>query len=322
MKRKSKLRLFSLLLIVCALALTAFFYVTTFGLQSKATPTTTYDDALFRLSLLEQADSPQILEKCKTTFLTHGKKTDRMVVLIHGFTNCPQQYRAFGQQLYDQGYNVLIPRIPHHGFADLMTNEPQLLTAGELRVFSDEVVDIATGLGEKVTVSGISAGGVMAAWVAQNRADVDKIVVLAPVFGSQTIPVPLKKFFVNASIFFPGYYRWWDEVKKQEDGLDHAYPRFSTRAVAEIARLGYAVHNQATQSAPLSKSITVITLEDDPAVNNEMTSDMVALWRGKGKEVETFQFSKDLGLIHDMLDPDQKKQQIGVVYPVLLGYFR
>ena len=64
--------------------------------------------------------------------------------------------------------------MPKNGHADLNTEELRCLTAGELRACSNSMVDIAHGLGEHVTYAGLSAGGTMAAWVAQNCAHVDK----------------------------------------------------------------------------------------------------------------------------------------------------
>jgi hypothetical protein len=42
---------------------------------------------------------------------------------------------------------------------------------------------MARGLGEQVTVVGLSGSAVIVAWLAQFRADVDKAIVIAPVFG-------------------------------------------------------------------------------------------------------------------------------------------
>ena len=104
-------------------------------------------------------------------------------MLVHGITNCPRQFIQLASLFFERGYNVLIPRIPWNGFADRSGVAMERLTARELRAFGDEIVDIARGLGERVTVLGLSGGGVVAAWIAQCRADVDKVVVIAPCIG-------------------------------------------------------------------------------------------------------------------------------------------
>jgi hypothetical protein len=76
-------------------------------------------------------------------------KSRAAIILVHGYTNCPQQFKALGQRFYDMGYNVLIAPLPHHGLADRMTEEHGLLTAEELAAYADETVDLAQGLGDQ-----------------------------------------------------------------------------------------------------------------------------------------------------------------------------
>ena len=52
----------------------------------------------------------------------------------------------------------MIPRIPHHGLKDRMTEDYAKLTALELTQLSDESMDIAQGLGEHILVAGLSMG--------------------------------------------------------------------------------------------------------------------------------------------------------------------
>ena len=59
---------------------------------------------------------------CETQFMTHHRKVDRAVVLVHGYTTCPEQFHALGQRFFDLGYNVLSAPLPQHGFADRMTD--------------------------------------------------------------------------------------------------------------------------------------------------------------------------------------------------------
>lgn len=46
---------------------------------------------------------------------------------------------------------------------------------------------------------------------------------------------------------------------------------------------------------------------------------LVNRWRGKGlARFEAYEFSAEHQLIHDIIDPQQSKQQTALVYPVLL----
>src|SRR6266516_4707399 len=101
---------------------------------------------------------------------------------MHGMTNCPQQFVELAPLFFAQGYNVLIPRMPYNGLADCDTDELKNLTAVDLRDSCNTMVDIAHGLGDHIIYVGMSVGGMMAAWVAQYRADVDKAILIAPAF--------------------------------------------------------------------------------------------------------------------------------------------
>jgi carboxylesterase len=52
-----------------------------------------------------------------TQLMTHAKKVDRAIILVHGYTNCPQEFHELGQRFYAVGYNVLIAPLPHHRLA-------------------------------------------------------------------------------------------------------------------------------------------------------------------------------------------------------------
>ena len=128
-------------------------------LQAHPQPAQSYAEALQRIDTLRSQETAPMNPVCQVQLLTHDRKVARAIVLVHGYTNCPHQFHALGQQFYDLGYNVLIAPMPHHGLADRMTEMQSQLTGEELTTYADSVVDIAHGLGEHVTMLGISAGG-------------------------------------------------------------------------------------------------------------------------------------------------------------------
>src|SRR5437660_4567140 len=138
-----------------------------------------YDAAMARLDSTYARDGGDIRPECRTRLIPSGSRTDRVIVLLHGFTNCPKQFERLGEALAGRGYNVLIPRLPWHGEGNLMTTDLSRLTAEELVAAGEDAVDIAHGLGRHVTVVGLSWSAVLAAWLAQHRTDVDCAVLLA-----------------------------------------------------------------------------------------------------------------------------------------------
>ncbi|HJX21342.1 MAG TPA: hypothetical protein VJ454_10165, partial [Steroidobacteraceae bacterium] len=81
-----------------------------------------YEDAVRIATSIKDLDGPNVNPVCHTRLYTHGRRTERSLVLLHGFTNCPQQFDALGKQFFEMGWNVLIPRYPRHGYNDRLTN--------------------------------------------------------------------------------------------------------------------------------------------------------------------------------------------------------
>src|SRR5689334_19394236 len=124
-------------------------------LASVSSPAHDYEEALTRFAALQAADGPEVNPVCHSYLLTHDRRTGQVIILIHGITNCPRQFVQLAPLFFERGYNVLVPRIPWNGYADQSGVAMEHLTAQDLRAFGDEIVDIARGLGERVTVLGL-----------------------------------------------------------------------------------------------------------------------------------------------------------------------
>ena len=286
------------------------------SLTSHPDPTGDYAGAVGRIEALRAEEASLGLNPlCQLKFMTHGHKAERAIVFVHGYTNCPQQFSELGQQFHDLGYNVLIVPAPHHGLVDRMTTDQANLTAEELAAYADTVVDITQGLGEHVSMAGISMGGITTAWAALHRSDLDLAVLISPAFGFQMFPASVTAPAAKAFVVLPNFYLWADSALKEQSGTDFTYPRRSTRALAQTLRLGMAVQAQSAEAAPTARSMLVITNANDPSVDNGLTAEMVAAWREWGIDVTTYEFAADLELKHDLISPWQETQP--VVYPVL-----
>ena len=288
-------------------------------LTSHPNPVQNYNEAEQRIQALHAQEADHLNPVCRTQFLSFGKKVERVIVFIHGNTTCPQQFADLGKLFYQNGYNVLIAPLPRHGLADRMTEEQAQLTAEQLAAYGDNVVDIAQGLGDHITLAGLSAGGVVTGWAAQNREDIDEAVLISPGFGFAQVPPALTLPAMNLYSLLPNSFEWWDPALKANIGPSYAYPRYSTRTLAQILRLSLAVQSQAGQSGPRAQTIWVVTNANDNAVSYPLIQRVVSLWEQHGaSRVRTYQFPAALRLGHDLIDPTQPDQRIDVVYPKLL----
>ena len=288
-------------------------------MKSHPNPARSYQEAVQRIANLRDHEPAGTNPICSLQFLTHGEKVDRAIILVHGYTNCPQQFHELGQQFFDLGWNVLITPLPHHGLADRMNTQHAHLKAEEMAAYADETVDIAQGLGKQVRMMGISAGGVTTAWAAQFRTDLDLAVIISPAFGFKAIPTALTALMMRLFLILPDQFAWWNPATK--DALlppVYAYPRYSRRALAQTLRLGFATIAGAKRSKPAARKLVVVHNDNDNSVNNELTRDVVKIWQGHGADLTTYTFEANLKLGHDLIDPTQPDQKIEIVYPRLI----
>jgi pimeloyl-ACP methyl ester carboxylesterase len=284
-------------------------------------PASDYQSALEKFAQLQLHDGEGVNGVCRSRLLSHNARTPSVVVLLHGITNCPEQYAQLAPELYRLGYNVLVPRIPRNGLADRMTEELRLLTAAEMREYADGVVDIAAGLGESVTVMGLSGGGVIAGWMAQFRREVDSAIVIAPAIGIVAslgfLNASVNRLMMRAMLRLPNLMT--RRVAAYDNGISHTYMGFATRGLGAMMQLGFATLDAARQRAPLARRMTVVVNDNDRAISNVLALRLARRWRVRRPDaVSVYRFPTSLGLLHDVIDPQQKDQQTERVYPVLL----
>jgi esterase/lipase len=278
-----------------------------------------YTEAVAAIREEGARDSQEVSPECRSILLEHGHRTGRVILFFHGITNCPMQFMALGQQLHDAGANVYIPRLPHHGLANRMTDDLGRMTADELALFADRELDFATALGDTVVVSGLSLGAVLTAYLAQERGEVSLAVPIAPLLGPAMAPAWAARPLMRAALVLPNGFVWWNAKQKENlEGPKRVYPRFATRAMAETMRLGAIVEDLAAHHAPAARRIVMVTIGKDPAVSNAAIASLVRAWRSHAPDrVRAFEFPDSMHLGHDVIDPDQPYQQVGVVYPIL-----
>ncbi len=275
-----------------------------------------FDEACTRVAALQRLDGPEILPQAQTALLDHGRRTPLAVVLLHGFTNHPGQYREFAPQVFERGANVLIPRMPEHGDRDRLTTRLSLLTAEMLIERAAQAIGAAAGLGERVRIMGISSSGLLCAYFAQLCSQIDRAVAVAPEFAILNLSYGASRAAALALRLLPNMFLWWDpRVKNQMHPLT-AYPRFPTHALAQTLRLADEVIACAKRAPFAAGSIRVAVNCNDPAVNNRVTQRVVAQWNAL-RSARIFEF-EDLPRNHDIIEPDNPNAATQRVYPVLL----
>ncbi|KHL09064.1 carboxylesterase [Mumia flava] len=263
-------------------------------------------------------DEENVFEPCRSALYDTGARTQVAVVLFHGLTNCPRQFREIAESLRTEGMNVVVLRAPKHGIADESgtgigpVSEASSFSAEDMVRWADASVDVAAGLGDSVRVMGISMGGLVAAWTAQNR-EVERVVAVAPAVGLRVLPGPLGWAAPNLVSRLPDF-----SVSATGD-LDHAYGGETISGAAEMMLLSRAILAESDREPPQTVDVTVVTNAADTEVANARTEVLVRQWREQGAHVIARAFPARLGLPHDVVDVANPSQQTSVTYPVLLG---
>jgi pimeloyl-ACP methyl ester carboxylesterase len=277
-----------------------------------------YAEAIEIAKGLQDLDGPNVNPVCHTRLYTHGQQTERALVLLHGFTNCPKQFAEVGNDFFARGWNVLIPRYPRHGYTDRLNTAIAELRVDHLVAVANRSVDAGFGLGARLTVAGLSLGAALAGYMAQTRQGLERTVMIAPMFGLKPIPGPLLSAASRLAYVLPNFYIWWNSRLKDKIGPPHGYPRLSTRAYAALFEVGRRLFREARKSPPKSDRIAVITNAAEPRLDNRFTNQLIERWRRHGTHVETFEFPLSDGLPHDLIDPVSNPSSVtDVSYPVL-----
>ena len=108
-----------------------------------------------------------------------GNKARTAVLMIHGFTGSPSEFRRIGYFLRDQGYTIQAVRLPGHG----TTPEEMLGTEwtdwyGHVREQYDELASMCS----HIIVIGHSMGGLLALMLGTERQTAGIVSLAAPVY--------------------------------------------------------------------------------------------------------------------------------------------
>jgi carboxylesterase len=265
-----------------------------------------WQDSLDRVNTLLAADDERVAPVCRSQFLSHDAPTPVAHVLLHGYTNAPPQFREIAQASFAAGANVLVPRVPHHGYSDPLTRELTKLTPEVLEAFCNEVVDAAAGLGDRIVVTGLSLGGLLASYIGKMRDEVAEVRLVAPFIQPKAVPEWVDAPFDAAMRALPDVYSWWNpKLREKEIAGTWATPKFSMKAIgAQIAFRRQIERTDAARTTRLDRVLLVVNAADI-AVRNDVAARFVAEHlEPHAANFESIEIAKSLGFSHDLFEPN------------------
>lgn len=225
------------------------------------------------------------------------------IVYFHGFTNCPAQFKEAGEALAARGWRVLTPRAPLHGLKDVLTHDLSKLTVPDLIDHVTLSIDAAAGFGEPLYVTGLSGGGILAAYAAATRREVTALLSMAPTTVPVGIPELIVRLWVADPWTAPNIYWWWDPRKKANlDESPYVYPGFPFPGIRPYLHMGRALTmHEVTPNHELAFANLMLN-PGDFAIQKEPARRMMTVFDGHARSRDELVLAKQFGWWHDFID--------------------
>lgn len=247
--------------------------------------------------------------------LHHTRKVQKCVICFHGYTVAPEQFLSLGEKLFNMGYNVYLPRLFLHGFPQ-KSKDTSSLTHLKLKEHLTKSIKLAEGLGDEISVVGLSLGGVLSAQAMNHFERVKRVVLISPAFGFKVGPK-----FLNVAV--GGLLKWmpqktikWEKSESQVPVF--RYDDYSTLALRGILELSAEVKKD-FQVNNSKSSIFILLNDNDQAICNQTAIEYAQEMQKVGLKVEVLSIPKFYGLPHDFITPLKDGQDRQWLYNLIVS---
>ena len=292
---------------------------------SRPDPAVDGEAAARKFAALRASDDERVAAITSSQLFEPTTPALATVVIWHGFTNAPSQFVAVAEALAAARYRVLLPRMPYHGFSDVLNRDLSRLTAADLVSQVDAALDIAVGYGDPVWVAGLSAGAVLAAWAALRRREVRRLVLAAPLVAPKGFPLPIVRLLVRFPRLVPRLYFWWDPRKKADLGHSpYAYPGFPIPGVMPFLHLSEVMFDHTAEAGHDLERVVLVSNPGDFAIRRDAArSFATGTFAAHARYYGEAGVDPALKWMHDFVDPfspdSGSTKQVVAIFSAALG---
>ena len=229
-----------------------------------------------------------------------------VAVLLHGLTDSPYSMRATAQSLVDAGYNVVVPRMPGHGFAvgGLLQARWQDWVA-TVRIAVRHAMKLQ-GSEQRFLLAGYSNGGLMAVDYALHCDEIDSLpcpdglVLMSPAIAITRMAAVAN---LHAAISWMTYFEKskWLSILPEVDPFK--FTSFPSRAAWETYKLSGRVHEQlskAGKTASLPPILTFQSVVDNTVSASAVVTNLYDKLPDNGSELVVYDINRSSTVLHLM----------------------
>ncbi|MGV3523620.1 MAG: alpha/beta hydrolase [Candidatus Sericytochromatia bacterium] len=264
------------------------------------------------LALQGPGRGDRLRQNYQSLFLAQPQPSPKgTVILFHGYTAGPWQYAEAAAKFHKAGYQVMVPRLPGHGF-QTPQGTPTGKTmvdprhVGEYERFIDETYAEAKALGGPVQVIGLSGGSNLALRMGEKYPDLKGVVAMAPYIGPSPAVRTTAAIVENVDRFsFLKLTRLLDMIpynKNTRVQADHPMPH--TQGTLGNAEAMLSVGTRVNQ---VKVPVQFFTTEGD-ALSGESAVEKLYTRSGGSERHAWFHFEAEDQVPHAMASPAQNNQ--------------
>ena len=200
----------------------------------------------------------------RPVLLLHPERRPDAIVLIHGLTDSPHYVRAIADAFFAEGVNVVLPLLPAHGLVDPDAAMEDGELAQKWKRAADHAVEVATDLGDRVSMGGFSTGGALSVNTALRR----PLLVSGGLFlFSAALSVGrMNELAGRSALILP-------RIAKAQDGEyagigpnPYKYPRFTQYGGLELTKVIRETKGMLAEKGPAQPIFAVHSIDDVAAL--------------------------------------------------------
>jgi esterase/lipase len=232
-------------------------------------------------------------------------KTPLSIIYLHGYSATRQETAPLSNEIAAQlGANLFYTRLSGHGRSNAAMDEP---TVNDWLNDTMEAFEIGKRLGDKVIVIGVSTGGPLATWLAEqpNTDEALAYILMSPNFAprdsnSEILTLPWARQFIP--LILGPVYSWTPENPQHAKYWTHSYP-----STALVTMMGLVKFVRDSDLGSIQKPVLVIYSPNDTVVNSTEVERRYAQFGSAIKEIDPILDSGNSGnhvLAGDILAPN------------------